>query len=1256
MQNIVIRKAVLFGVLFLFGYSVFSQQGIGTNNPETSSVLEIKSNSLGVLIPRLTNSQMLNIALPADGLMVYCLDCSSLGIYTFNSSTDQFLLNGPNNELEATVPGISTVSSTITKYGKISTEVKITDTQGLLVTEKGIVYSSTNTSPILSNSTSVINYDALVNGTFSSETNGLLSETIYHIRSFATNIHGTSYGEVSTHTTPSAFVITIEPNGEFKFPLEIDESGYDLAIYWGDGTENKLSGSPRNSPEKYVHTYTDTETKTITVHGDIGPFRLYHLSQMQKNSILEISSWGDAKIGFSNVFSGATNLTTLPAAPVITSNNFTGMFYGCTALDINLSSWNVSAVTNFTDTFKQATSFNNGGEQLNWNTSSATIMSSMFYQAAAFNQDISNWDVTNVTRMDNMFSSALAFNNGGVALDWDYGFGSNANMASMFFGATAFNQAIVNWDTSNVTNMRAMFYSAAAFNQPIVDWNTSNVTDMGFMFFGTNTFNQDISNWNLQNVVNASHMFRGNTAFDNGGEPLDWDNGFGINCDLNFMFYQATAFNQDISDWNLSNASQLQNMFYQNSTFDNGGVALNWDDGFANNANMSNMFAYSRAFNQDISNWDLSNVTNMNSTFRDASAFNNGGEPLDWDDGFGTDANLTSMFNNADAFNQDVSSWDLSNASQLQNMFSQSSAFDNGGVALNWDDGFANNANISGMFFGATAFNQPIGTWVTSNVTNMSQLFFGATAFNQPIGNWNTSSVTNMSSMFQLAAAFNQPIGTWNTTSVTGMNQMFSSATVFDQNINNWNIDKVTSMQRMFSGATNFNGELPTNRSSGVIPVLTNMGYMFYNAPAFNQDVSVLNVTNVTYMQHAFTNARAFNNADVPLNWGSETAKITNWNNAFQGAIAFNNSGVEGWDMSSVTTMYDMFNGAEAFNQIIFSWNVSNVTNMNNMFLNADAFNQNISYWCVTNISSEPYRFSTSSPLTGINKPVWGTCPVMPVANDDFGNPYLSRASNGIIEAANSTVAGVSYLLDGEIYIVVDDAGLTAAIGANNTNNIVTTKITDMSNLFQGNTTFNLDISNWDTSNVTNMREMFNGATAFNQDIGSWDVSSVTNMYGLFNQANSFNQNLSNWNTISVTNMGYMFAANPVFNNNGAPLTFNTSSVTYMQSMFYGTDTFNQDISQQDVIVNGATYTAWDTSNVTNMRTMFWKAAAFNQNIGDWNTSSVTTMHWMFREAVAFNQNLSNWNVGLVTDCFEFLSMVSGWTEVKPVFTECNPD
>jgi hypothetical protein len=39
------------------------------------------------------------------------------------------------------------------------------------------------------------------------------------------------------------------------------------------------------------------------------------------------------------------------------------------------------------------------------------------------------------------------------------------------------------------------------------------------------------------------------------------------------------------------------------------------------------------------------------------------------------------------------------------------------------------------------------------------------------------------------------------------------------------------------------------------------------------------------------------------------------------------------------------------------------------------AFNQDISGWCVTNITSEPTDFSTNSPLTNANKPVWGTCP-----------------------------------------------------------------------------------------------------------------------------------------------------------------------------------------------------------------------------------------------------------------------------------------
>ena len=169
--------------------------------------------------------------------------------------------------------------------------------------------------------------------------------------------------------------------------------------------------------------------------------------------------------------------------------------------------------------------------------------------------------------------------------------------------------------------------------------------------------------------------------------------------------------------------------------------------------NMNGMFIDAQAFNQDISGWDVSNVTNMRGMFWDAKAFN---QPIgNWDVSNVTD--MHGMFYEALDFNQPIGNWDVSNVTNMRDMFFYASDFNQ--PIGNWD--VSNVTDMSEMFRGAYAFNQSIGNWDVSNVTDMSEMFYEALAFNQPIGNWDVSNVTYMYCMFIGAKAFNQDISGW---------------------------------------------------------------------------------------------------------------------------------------------------------------------------------------------------------------------------------------------------------------------------------------------------------------------------------------------------------------------------------------------------------------------------------------------------------------------------------------------------------------
>ena len=91
--------------------------------------------------------------------------------------------------------------------------------------------------------------------------------------------------------------------------------------------------------------------------------------------------------------------------------------------------------------------------------------------------------------------------------------------------------------------------------------------------------------------------------------------------------------------------------------------------------------------------------------------------------------------------------------------------------------------------------------------------------------------------------------------------------------------------------------------------------------------------------------------------------------------------------------------------------------------------------------------------------------------------------------------------------------------GQTNLNDIDTSKITDMSDLFNRITYKDLskiDISEWDVSNVKDMNSMFCTCYNFNCDLSKWDVSSVTNMNGMFYECNNFKSDLSKWHVSNV--------------------------------------------------------------------------------------------------------------------------------------------
>ena len=469
-------------------------------------------------------------------------------------------------------------------------------------------------------------------------------------------------------------------------------------------------------------------------------------------------------------------------------------------------------------------------------------------------------------------------------------------------------------------------------------------------------------------------------------------------------------------------------------------------------------------------------------------------------------------------------------------------------------------------------------------------MFYGAAAFNQPIGNWDVSSLTNMRSMFMNAYNFNQDISNWDVSNVENMNQMFSGSLTFPNS---------------FGGATRL---YDTGQTTYFMEELgESWGGFAIDAKELNLPLKFTNDGTITF--NAYINPIYTTTTEANIKFRLEKDPYVSSSEDPKQTTDF-------YETPEITIIPSQISysitipsqGTQEFNNVMLyvvtrdvpvtinAVNINNDTPSNKM-----SFDQNINIWKVNQYKSDgttpteltymfdnmpiktgnPYGFSVPTPTFdefNQNIGIKGSNPVI----IERGSIYTDAGAVAASDITNfTTTSNVNTSIAGRYSVIYSgtknnhgdhgdddhgdhgDHGDDGDDGDHGDSETVTatrtvfvgevctfgTKIElqNAINKWYEIAAFSLDEANnyigveyfgnpstWDVTLITDMSFLFIGRVGNNHpEIGTWNTCFVTTMESMFEES-SFNKNIGGWNVHNVNNFKAMFKNNIHFDNAGS--------------------------------------------------------------------------------------------------------------------------